>query len=427
MQMEDRIALNNELHARPPMRLEGPMRCSHIVILNQNSEGYGLEFSDLCDKYNQPSPATDARYHMVDIGSCRVKWESHTEAESYTMLVPGNSQPYFEKSALSYMPEAIQKSLLDAMFVGIHIEVIPSKELGEDYGYKKSQSLLGVDSIIGGWVADHNAVVWASFRLDSEGFIRFVIVDVSLSVGMLARLVHRLLEIESYWTMALMALPMARQSMSQLNLFEPELDYVMARLAANPDEDAQKELLVAITDLAARIEHMVSSTAFRFSAARAYEGIARSRMAELRENKLEGHERISTFLDKRITPAMRTCEAAERRANELAVRVARAAGLLDTMVDMVRQRQNQSILKSMEQRAGMQVHLQQAVEGFSIIAISYYGVNLVGYILKAIHKLGLGLGLNIEVLTGISVPIMLTLSFISVRMIRRAVNKKTGQ
>lgn len=422
MQMDDRIALNNELHARPPMRLEGPMRCSHIVVLNRNSENYGLNFAEFCNIYKQPPPAADARYHMVDIGSARIKWESHTEAESYTIAVPGNSEPFFAKSALSYMPKDMQLALRDAMFVGVHIEVIPSAELGEGYGYKKAQSILGVDAIIGGWVSDHHAAVWASFRLDSDGFIRFVIADVGLSVGSLARLVHRLLEIESYWTMALMALPVARQSMSRLNLFEPELDLVMARLAVNPDEDAQKELLVAITDLAARIEHMVSSTAFRFSAARAYESIARSRMAELRENKLDGHERLSTFLDKRITPAMRTCEAAERRANELAVRVARAARLLDTMVDMVRQKQNQSILQSMERRAGMQVHLQQAVEGFSIIAISYYGVGLLGYILKALNKSGFIF--NIELMTGIAVPIVLALSFISVRAIRRAVSKK---
>lgn len=422
MQMDDRIALNNELHARPPMRLEGPMRCSHIVVLNQNSENYGLNFAEFCNVYKQPPPAADARYHMVDIGSARIKWESHTEAESYTIAVPGNSEPFFAKSALSYMPKDMQQALRDAMFVGVHIEVIPSAELGEGYGYKKAQSILGVDAIIGGWVSDHHAAVWASFRLDSDGFIRFVIADVGLSVGSLARLVHRLLEIESYWTMALMALPIARQSMSRLNLFEPELDLVMARLAAHPDEDAQKELLVAITDLAARIEHMVSSTAFRFSAARAYESIARSRMAELRENKLDGHERLSTFLDKRITPAMRTCEAAERRANELAVRVARAARLLDTMVDMVRQKQNQSILQSMERRAGMQVHLQQAVEGFSIIAISYYGVGLFGYILKALNKSGFIF--NIELMMGIAVPIVMALSFISVRAIRRAVSKK---
>lgn len=422
MNAEERIGLNNELHARPPMPIEGAIRCSHIVVLNQNSESYGLDFGDFCKKYEQSLPAPDARYHMVNIGPARVKWESHTEAESYTMVVPGNSEPYFEKTALSYLPQAIQKSLLDAMFVGIHIEVIPNSELGEDYGYKKAQSILGVDAVAGGWVSGQHAVVWASFRLDSEGFIRFVVADVGMSDGMLARLVHRLLEIESYWTMALMALPIARQSMSRLNLLEPKLDNIMARLAADPDEEAQKELLVSITGLAARIEHMVSSTAFRFSAARAYEAIARSRMTELRESKLDGHERISIFLDKRITPAMRTCEAAERRANELAVRVARAARLLDTMVDMVRQKQNHSILQSMEQRAGMQVHLQQAVEGFSIVAISYYGVGLVGYILKAMKKWGFIL--DTDLLTGLAVPIVLVLSFISVRTIRRAVNDK---
>ena len=404
------------------MRLEGALRCSHIVMLDKSDGDYPLDFADICSRYKQQVPHSDARYHIAEIGACHVKWESHTEAESYTIAVQGNSDPYFEKSALSYMPDDIRATLQDAMFAGIHIEVIPNVDLGDDYGLKRAKAILGVDAVIGGWVSGESAVVWTSFRLDNEGFIRFVVADVSLSVGMLSRLMHRLLEIESYWTMALMALPVARQSMNQLNALEPELDGVMARLAKHPGEDEQKTLLEEITDLAVRIEHLVSTTAFRFAAARAYEDIARKRMTDLRESKLEGHERISTFLDKRITPAMRTCEAAERRANELAVRVARAGRLLDTMVDMVRQKQNQSMMQSMERRARMQVHLQQAVEGFSIIAISYYGVGLVGYILKAMKKAAMIE--QVDLWTAAAVPLVMVLSYISVRTIRRRLNKR---
>ena len=38
----------------------------------------------------------------------------------------------------------------------------------------------------------------------------------------------------------------------------------------------------------------------------------------------------------------------------------------------------------MEQRAAQQVHLAKAVEGFSVIALTYYAVGLIAYVTKAL-------------------------------------------
>ena len=43
----------------------------------------------------QGQPAADSRHHSVQIGSCLIKWEGHTEATSHTIMVPGNGQPPF--------------------------------------------------------------------------------------------------------------------------------------------------------------------------------------------------------------------------------------------------------------------------------------------------------------------------------------------
>jgi uncharacterized membrane-anchored protein len=45
-------------------------------------------------------------------------------------------------------------------------------------------------------------------------------------------------------------------------------------------------------------------------------------------------------------------------------------------VDLTLEAQNQDLLQSMNQRSQMQLQLQQAVEGLSVVAISYY---LVGW------------------------------------------------
>jgi uncharacterized membrane-anchored protein len=55
--------------------------------------------------------------------------------------------------------------------------------------------------------------------------------------------------------------------------------------------------------------------------------------------------------------------------------------LLRTKVDVERSAQNQAVLKSMDQRADLQLRLQKTVEGLSVVAISYYAVSLVGYVI----------------------------------------------
>ena len=48
---------------------------------------------------------------------------------------------------------------------------------------------------------------------------------------------------------------------------------------------------------------------------------------------------------------------------------------------MERSAQNQAILASMDRRSDLQLRLQRTVEGLSVVAISYYAVSLVGYLL----------------------------------------------
>jgi len=54
---------------------------------------------------------------------------------------------------------------------------------------------------------------------------------------------------------------------------------------------------------------------------------------------------------------------------------------LRTRVDVERSAENQALLESMDRRADLQLRLQQTVEGLSVVAISYYAVNLGVYLL----------------------------------------------
>jgi uncharacterized membrane-anchored protein len=58
-------------------------------------------------------------------------------------------------------------------------------------------------------------------------------------------------------------------------------------------------------------------------------------------------------------------------------------------VDLTLEAQNQDLLQSMNQRSQMQLQLQQAVEGLSVVAISYYLVGLVKYMAGSLHEMGM--------------------------------------
>ena len=71
-------------------------------------------------------------------------------------------------------------------------------------------------------------------------------------------------------------------------------------------------------------------------------------------------------------------------------RVARASDLLRTRVDVALEAQNRDLLESMNRRARLQLRLQQTVEGLSVVAISYYLLGLLGYLVKGLAHTPIG-------------------------------------
>lgn len=415
---DERNTLNSEWHARPNVSLPAPFRCTHVVNFRdgQTQDECRQALAQFCRAHGQPPPSEDSRHHLLEVGPSLIKWESHTEVTAHTILVAGNGSPLFSESALDFLPEDKHRELREGMFLGVKVEVMNETPEDDPEGLQLARSLLGSNAIYGGWMANSSAIVWSSFRVDSQGFVRLLIIDRDLSQERLSRLLQRMLEMESYRLLAMKALPVARTVMGALELLEPQLDAVMRRLADDADEAAQEQALREITAIAARVEQIASEHAYRFAGARAYLRIVERRAEEVKETQLGSFQRYTNFLLKSLLPAMRTCDAAERRTQELAERVSRAANLLSTMVSMEQARQSQDIMASMAERAGVQLRLQQAVEGFSIFAISYYAVGLVSYTLKAAE--GSGYPLNSELWTGIAAPGIFAAVFIAVRWVR---------
>lgn len=230
-------------------------------------------------------------------------------------------------------------------------------------------------------VFNGKARIWSDFRLHEGRAGRIYVQDKGLQNDELPRLLQILIEIGQYRKLALLGFPEARGLL-------PWLKDAEARLAALTGDMAkpsasQEALLERLMALAAEVEQRVNAVRFRQGATEAYYRLTEDRLLSLRESRVDGFSTMQEFIERRLQPAMRTCEAAARRLDDLSARIGRVSDLLRARISISLEMQNQDLLRSMNLRARLQVKLQGLVEGLSVFGVSYYIFSLAKYLLDA--------------------------------------------
>ncbi|MCZ7563977.1 MAG: DUF3422 domain-containing protein [Burkholderiales bacterium] len=413
-----RYALANEIHARPYDALEAPERVSFLAVLSGERAAEHAHLVRLCERGGVHPPRSAASLFRADFGAYRVKWERHTEFSGYTFFLRGGAADLFAETAVAAVPADWSAAIPGETLVAAHAELVP-RGIALPEGREIARAF-GGDYVVGGEIGDGVGAVFTDFRVHADGHNRFLVFDAGMSRRQAGRMVQRLFEIETYRMMALLALPVAQAAAPRLAEMEEALVEITAAMAGDAGRRADDHaLLERLIPLAAEAERAVVSSQYRFGAARAYHSLVNSRIAELRERRLPGTQTIEEFMARRLAPAMATCESIARRQRELAERVARASRLLSTRVDIVRERQNQELLASMERRARLQLRLQETVEGLSVAAITYYVVGLVGYAAKGLNSVGVALDSALAM--GVAIPLVAVLVALGVRRVRRSV------
>jgi uncharacterized membrane-anchored protein len=180
----------------------------------------------------------------------------------------------------------------------------------------------------------------------------------------------------------------------------------------------EPRLLDRLIKLEAEIESRRSTTANRFNAANAYYDLVQRRIEELRESRLPGLQTFKELTERRLVPAVNTCNAVSKRQDALSLRVTRATQLLSTRVDITREKQNQAVLESMNRRAKQQLHLQQTVEGLSVAAVTYYVVGLIAYAFKGLNTAGFSI--KADLVAALSIPIVVLLVASALKRVRKS-------
>ncbi len=398
-----RRALNDEVHARPPDSLTAPLRLSYLVLMGSGTRADDLAtVNRLIEGSGVAKPSADANHFSANLGSLRIKWERHTEFCRYTFYVQGVEKKPFSEPAISLVPQDWLRSLKGQTIAAIHANVVRGTKAPDPV--KTSELYFNGNTIIGSMISGGTGRAYTDFRIHADGFGRLLLCDHHMTPRQAGRLVQRLFEIDTYRMMALLALPVARKLSPILSEAELELSGIMSAMQ-EADESQEPVLLNRLTKLEASVERQYTDNHYRFSAANAYYDLVQQRIDELRESRIEGFQTFREFNDRRFLPAIATCRAVSARLSALSERIAHATVHLSTRVNVTREKQNQAILKSMDNRANLQLRLQQTVEGLSVAAITYYIVGLVYYAAKAFVPKGLEY--TPEFVAGCSIPIAL--------------------
>ena len=417
---EARSAILAELHARPFLPVEAPRRVYHFAFATDDAEVRAdrLAIRGLCEASGAESPSEDAKFCHLALGEWELRWEQHTEFTTYTWSTSRDAaDPFAHPDPLGEGEIAFVAP--GRLVVAAHLAIIaggPSPESLAPLFKPESLCVIRASNAAAHMLTDFAAGPYKFTRL----LIRMDRGD-ALRAG---RAVQRLLDIETYRTMALLGLPDARRASPELARMEGEIAEINHELSQTEGARTSQHLLKRLSALMASCEALSTRTAFRFGAGRAYHAVVKNRLELIREEKEGSYTTISGFFSARLDPAIETCNAVEMRLARLSTQVQRSIGLMRTGITFELEQQNRDLLEDMNRGARLQMRLQGIVQGISIAALAYYLSGLTTYLAKGLKDAGwLPKGITADMVVAAALPLTILASWAFMERVRRLGNK----
>lgn len=408
-----RISLSEEMHVRRLPGFAAPCRLMQIVSVMSDAAGSAprdhIEALAACGQVVVPIAG---KYGIVRLGDITLVWERHTEFASYTLMREGRSEAPFDPAYFEPHLAGVLDGMPGEIVRATQIAFMPRGT--PDPTPLQRDTWFSTEATIICDVADGAARIASDFRLHADGYGRLLVIDRDLAGDEPAQLILRLQELGNYRNMALLGLPLAQSLTPAVNTLEARLAELTRAVSERSTQD--DELLAELTYLSAELSRLLAETRYRMNATRAYAQISLDRLESLRISAVRGHQTLEDFTERRLIPAVRTCDSFSARLDDLSQRAGRTSGLLRTRIDIALAKQNRDLLSSMDRRTHLQLRLQQTVEGLSIVAISYYLVALVGYVLHAVP------GLDQEGAMAIAVPVVVAIVTMGILRVRRIIH-----
>ncbi len=422
-----RATILKEMHARPYR----PVATPHLILrtaffsdpATKLNDDYEV-FRDWCTRKNITPPPAASRHHTVTLmaqtggpQNCEVNltWERHTEFSTLTWECKDSPQA---QKCLEHYSKTQSGEIIASPLVLISASLLRLSKASK--GLPAIEKVYDRESLCKSYSENKKAMILTDFRQNNMGATRFNVINKSMDEIASGVLIRRILEIETYRSMALLGYAEVMAAQPKLARLERQIIILTGEMGEKKGLEATRQTLDEITTIAGQLTNLSAKTEYRLSATRAYYKLVLGRLKRINEIPIEGYSKIEEFLARRLAPAMRSCENIESRIHTAGEKLASAAALLRTKVDIQMQVQNNSLLESMDERAKQQYRLQSTVEGLSIAAVSYYIIGLLAYIFKGI---GFQDPSTYKKLIAVFVPIVLLLVWAIIRRIRQAHDK----
>jgi len=350
--------LTDELNARPFPEFVTPTRVFRLCAKGPSAfDSIQKSLSELLTGVDWQI-GLQGKIIQGQYGSVDVHIERHTEFTSVTLIEHSDA----EGSVSTALPDAWMRTLEGDIVVAVDATV------------SQPQNPSNRESVCASVFEDGQATAYFDFTIADDGHTK---IHLDFAPGCdpkhIGRITRQVIEIETYRCFAALGLPKARDAQKRLweiaNLIpdDPE-DQV--------DDDAVAKRYEVLSGLSHELEQIWRDTSFRFNACEAYWSLVLARLEALDEQKLDLRPTLGAFLERRLGPAIATYQSTARQRHNIADQVQKLSNLLQTRIELGLQRQSARLLKSLNEGSTRQLRLQQTVEGVSVIAISYYAVNL---------------------------------------------------
>ena len=428
----------------------------------------------LCEHFGAAIPPRGVSFHSCHLTPhLTLRWERHTEAQTYQLTREGGADgglgpetldaPFDARNvAVSFVPGEWVATIPGRVICATHLVVTDDvmDHGAESAKRARSTSVLNPNSsssaaeddaeaheASGAIIEDlrrlfgsseHDVITgcelekgrfrcFSDWRSHGDGFNRVVIrhqkddarAFVRTSAGKAAQ---RMVELDKYRMLALMAMPFAQGIARRVDALNDELKDVAEKVDVieSMDEDDKRNLLTRLTRLAVAGQRLSAIAHDRFNASNAYASIVEDRLEYMRAGRITGVPSMNTFLDAAMKPALRTFNATQRRLDKVAMSSQLTAEIIRTRLTLEQHAQSNENLRELKKTSSTQLMMQHNVEGLSAVAITYYSLGVLGYLLKAASATPYAPPVPTELALGGAIPIIWGAVTVAISRMKRA-------
>ncbi len=275
-----RAAVLGEVHARPFTPIESPRRLLHFAFDTTGDAGRTdrAALADFCARRGLDPLKAGAKQHRVALGGATLRWEQHSEFTTYTWELPSEGDAPFHPAPASLAAPMASLPQPGPLLVALDLHLMAGKTIALERLFDRASLAVAENS-------EGDALFATDFQPDPSGFVRILVLDRGLGPERAGALVQRIVELETYRTLALLGLPEAQRLTPSINRIENRLAEVTDEMRRADRLIDNHRLLDELTALSAELEAGAAASLFRFGASRAYNEIVQLRLSTVGERQ----------------------------------------------------------------------------------------------------------------------------------------------